>query len=77
MTRETALKFLRGIERRDPGKDECLGEARNLTSETGRKHVVRVDRGRYFVCPLYAPGAEGVRYDPGFEGIGSLVKESI
>ncbi len=77
MTRESALAFIRGLERHDPSKEECLDEAKRLTSETGRKHVVRVDRGRYFVCPLYAPGAEGERYDPGFEGIGSLVKESF
>lgn len=77
MTRTAALNLLRGMERNEPTLQDCLVEARNLTATTGRKHVVRTDRGRYFVVPLYAPGQEGYKHDAGFTSIGQLVEESM
>lgn len=77
MTRKDALDFLRGVERHEPSREDSLEEARRLTSETGRKHVVRSSSGRYFVVPLYAPGAEGYRHDAGFTAIGQLIEESL
>lgn len=76
MTRKAALEFLRGIERKEPSLEDSLEEARRLTTENGRKHVVRTNSGRYYVVPLYAPGAEGSRPDAGFASIGQLVEES-
>jgi hypothetical protein len=77
MTKQAALEILRGAERKEPSLEESLDEARRLTSETGRKHVVRTSSGRYFAVPLYAPGAEGRRHDAGFTSIGQLVEESL
>lgn len=57
-------------------KAEALELARE-ESRTGRKHVVREDYGRYFVCPLYEPGREGYQADMGYSGLGILVKESL
>lgn len=57
-------------------KQEALDRACEL-SRTGRKHVVREDHGRYFVCPLYELGAEGYRADAGYSALGVLVKESL
>ncbi len=57
-------------------RDEALKQAREL-SKRGRKHVVREDYGRYFVCPLYESGREGQQADLGYAGLGVLVKESL
>jgi hypothetical protein len=77
MTRKAALEFLKEAERQEPSREDSLEEARRLTTETGRKHVVRESFGRYFVVPLYAPGSEGLHHDAGFTSIGQLVKESL
>lgn len=58
-------------------KEQALKQARLLTSSTGRKHVVREDYGRYFVCPLYEEGREGYQHDAGYAGQGILVAESM
>ena len=77
MTKKAALEFLKGAERQEPSLEESLEEARRLTKERGRKHVVRTSSGRYYVVPLYAPGAEGLHHDAGFTSIGHLVEESL
>lgn len=58
-------------------REDALELARDLTRRTMRKHVVREDHGRYFVCPQYEEGAEGYRHDAGYAGMGILVKESL
>ena len=44
---------------------------------TKDEREVRSSSGRYFVVPLYAPGAEGYRHDAGFTAIGQLIEESL
>jgi hypothetical protein len=58
-------------------KRDQLQKAQRMTVDTGRKHVVREDFGRYFVVPMYEAGYENVRHDAGYTGIGILVKESL
>ena len=58
-------------------RQEALTKAKEATERTGRKHVVREDYGKYFICPLYKLGAEGIHHDPGYTGLGILVKESL
>jgi hypothetical protein len=77
MTRTAALNLLQGLDRKEPTLQDSLVEARNLTATTGRKHVVRVSCGRYFVVPLFAPGKEGYKHDAGFTSFGQLVEESM
>lgn len=49
-------------------KLDALRYACERTAREGRQYVVREDHGRYFVCP---------HYDPGYEGMGTLVAESL
>ena len=58
-------------------KDNALKLAEQYTQQTKRKHVVRDDRGFFFVCPLYEPGREGSVHDAGYTALGLLVKESL
>ena len=76
MTRKAALEMM-NQDRHELTREEALKQARELTASTKRHHVVRVDCGRFLVVPLYAPGAEGLRYDPGFLAMGTLVEESM
>jgi len=47
-----------------------------LISAAGEVSVAREHHGKYFVCPHYEDGAEGVRADAGYGALGVLVKES-
>jgi hypothetical protein len=62
---------------RDYYRRKALADAERLTKETGRKHVVRDDYDRFYVCPLYELGAEGYRADAGYSALGVLVAESM
>lgn len=55
----------------------AVQQARALTQKTHRKHVVRDDYGKLFITPLYLEGYEGERHDPGYTGLGVLVRESL
>jgi len=46
-------------------------------SQTGRKHIVREDYGKFTVCPMYEIGREGYQADAGYSAYGVIVRESL
>lgn len=57
-------------------REEAIQRARELTRETGRKHVARNDYGRFFVCPFYIDDFYK-KVDFGYSALGLLVRESL
>ncbi len=58
-------------------RQQALRLAKEETTRTKRKYVVREDYGRYHVVPLYERNGEGQRHDPGYAALGTLVQESM
>jgi len=58
-------------------RQDAIRVAKERTDREGRKYVAREDYGKFYVVPLYETGQEGRRFDPGYEAIGTMVKESL